>query len=117
MTSMIAFAEIRLRWLLLATMSHALLDFLVGAHPVPLFWPVNAGVTAPVGLLPSAGSLDPGNFYLWRNLLIELGVLGPTFALLVALVRRRSLRGLAAWALIIAPLWAVFVAWSVRLHR
>lgn len=104
-------------WLLCAAVSHALMDFLVGAHPVPLFWPLSAGVAMPVGLLPSAGALDPGNIHLWKNLLIELGVLGPVFSLAVATSRRGPMRAIAAWVIPIAPLWLGFVGWSLALGR
>jgi len=110
-------ASVKFRWLLFAGTSHAFLDLLVGAHPVPLFWPIGEGVTMPIGVLPSAGSLAPGNFYLWRNLLIELGVLSPAFALLVAVSRRPPARRPVFWMLVIAPVWALFVVWSVALSR
>lgn len=110
-------ANLQFGWLLAAAMSHALLDFLVGAHPVPLFWPFDEGVTSPVGVLPSAGSLALGNFYLWRNLLIELGLLGPVFVLLVAVLRRREFRELAAWASLVFPIWIALLAWSIALDR
>jgi membrane-bound metal-dependent hydrolase YbcI (DUF457 family) len=112
-----ATANFSFRWLLFAGVSHAFLDLLVGAHPVPLFWPVDGGISLPVGVLPSAGSFAPGNVYLWRNLFIELGVLAPAFALLVAVSRRRPVRRLVHWVLLIAPVWAVFVMWSMALSR
>jgi len=107
---------LRWRWLLLASVSHPLLDLLVGAHPVPLFWPLQDGV-AVRGVLPSAGALRVGNAYLWRNLLIELGVLLPVFAALVALARGHAWGRWRAWTWCIAPLWAAFVIWSIRLPR
>lgn len=103
--------------LLAAGVSHALLDFLVGAHPVPLFWPFDEGVISPVGVLPSAGALAFGNVYLWRNLLIELGVLLPVSALLIAVCGSYRTRHLLAWALFVAPVWMVFLGWSVALNR
>ena len=103
--------------LLAAGVAHALRDFLVGAHPVPLFWPFDAGVTSPVGVLPSAGALAFGNVYLWRNLLIELGVLLPVSALLVAVCRGCPAQRVLARALFVAPVWIVFVGWSVALSR
>ncbi len=109
--------KLKLSWLLAAGMSHALLDFLVGAHPVPLFWPFYGGVSNPIGVLPSAGSLAFGNFYLWRNLLIEMGVLGPVFALLVAASGRRRFRELLSWTLLILPIWAVLLTTSIALER
>jgi hypothetical protein len=110
-------ANLKLRWLLAAGMSHPLLDLLVGAHTVPLFWPLDGGVSTPAGVLPSAGSLAFDNFYLWRNLLIELGVLGPVFALLVAVSARLGFRELAGWTLLVLPAWAAFLTWSIALGR
>jgi membrane-bound metal-dependent hydrolase YbcI (DUF457 family) len=104
--------------LLIASLSHPLLDLLVGAHPVPLLWPLNApDVSLPFGLLPSAGRLALGNYYLWRNLMIELMVLLPVLSVLVALARRTPRRAIAVRALVIAPVWLVFVIWSVGLQR
>lgn len=105
-----------LPWLLAASVSHPLLDLLVGAHPVPLFWPFQAGVSVP-GVLPSAGALKLGNVYLWRNLLIELGVLLPVFAALVAITRDVAFGRWRAWAACTAPFWLMFVIWSVSLSR
>ncbi|WP_447591458.1 metal-dependent hydrolase [Stenotrophomonas rhizophila] len=107
---------LRLRWLLLASLSHPLLDLLVGAHPMPLFWPVQPGISVR-GVLPSAGAPSLGNLYLWRNLLIELGVLLPVYAALVAMARGWAWRRWRLWALCSAPIWAAFVAWSVSLSR
>ena len=70
-----------------------------------------------MGVLPSAGSLAFGNFYLWRNLLIEVGVLGPVFALLVAASGRRRFRELLSWTLLILPIWAVLLTTSIALER
>ena len=110
-------ANLNLRWLLAAGISHPLLELLVGAHPVPLFWPLDGGVSIPAGVLPSAGSLAFDNFYLWRNLLIEMGVLGPVFTLLVAVSGRRRFPELAGWTLLILAIWASFLIWSIRLGR
>lgn len=109
--------RISITGLLTASLSHPALDLLVGAHAVPLLWPFGAEVSIAMGVLPSAGALDPGNYYLWRNLLIELGFLLPVFALLIALARRTAGRDMATRAILIAPLWLAFVAWSISLPR
>ncbi|MCL2161159.1 MAG: metal-dependent hydrolase, partial [Betaproteobacteria bacterium] len=102
---------------LLAALSHPLLDLLVGVHSVPLLWPLpNQNVSLP-GILPSAGRLAPGNYYLWRNLLIESAVLMPVLAFLVALARKVPIRIIARWALFVAPIWLLFLAWSLGLRR
>jgi inner membrane protein len=61
-----------------AGLSHVLLDLLVGVTPTALFWPFShTAIRLPFGILPSAGRIALTNAYLYRNLLIELGVLGP----------------------------------------
>jgi len=99
-----------------AACSHLLLDWFVGVHPVPVLWP-GPQWTAPVGLLPSAGRLDLGNVYFWRNLLIECGVLWPVLALIVALGRRVPARRIAWPFALLLPCWIVFVAWSLHIHQ
>lgn len=104
--------------LLLASVSHPLLDLLVGAHGLPLLWPfADRQVALPFGLLPSAGRLTLGNYYLWRNLLIELGILVPLFGVLVAIARGTAPRVLMRSAVFVFPLWLAMLAWSVSLQR
>lgn len=114
-----------------ASLSHVVLDLLVGVTALPLFWPVSsARVRLPFGLLPSAGRLDLANPLLYRNMLIELGALLPlAAAIVVAFGARRSARlpaGLGvrrptrARASLIAGLLAVaaaFMAWAAMLPR
>jgi inner membrane protein len=100
----------------LASCSHLLLDFLVGVHPVPILWPLPfPDIQSPIGLLPSAGHLSPTNYYLWRNLTIECGVLFPAFAFLVA-VRKFALTSVVKRGAVFLPVWLAFVAWSVQVH-
>ncbi|HEY0063387.1 MAG TPA: metal-dependent hydrolase [Telluria sp.] len=97
--------------------SHVLLDLLVGVHPVPVLWPLPLPEwSAPFGILPSAGRMRLTNLYFWRNLLIECGVLLPLYALLVALMRDVPVRRLGRHALLLGPLWAAFLVWSLRVH-
>ncbi len=94
---------------LFAGLSHLAMDTLVGVHRNPLLWPLtDRGFASPVGLLPSAGRPDPANFYFWRNLLIEMGILVP---LLFAIRRRGTVR---VAAILIA---GAFMLWSVSLAR
>lgn len=110
-------ARLPAAWLMAASLSHPLMDLLVGAHPVPLLWPVGREVAVAVGVLPSAGALAPGNYYLWRNLIIELGVLLPLFALGVALTRQATPCRVLVWAVGIAPVWVAFLVVSLGLAR
>lgn len=76
-----------------ASFSHLILDILVGVHPMPLFWPVDSHlIVLPFGVLPSAGHIDLHNFYFWRNLLIELGILIPVAAAFVPRYRKALMR-------------------------
>ncbi len=103
-------------FLTLSACTHLALDLLVGVHPLPLFWPaLTTGVASPIGILPSAGHLSVTNYYLWRNLLIECGVLLPVLATLVAVRRTTSLR-VSKLALLL-PLWLACLGWSITLPR
>lgn len=103
--------------LLAAAASHEVLDFLVGVHPSPWLWPLDRHVfRSPLGLLPSAGRLDLHNPLLWRNLLIELAILGPVMLALCAWRRRDVQLPKRAWM----ALWtvaAVALGASLALHR
>lgn len=104
--------------LALASCSHLILDLLVGVHPLPVFWPfVSNEISSPVGLLPSAAHVRLGNYYLWRNLFIECGVLLPVLAAAVALRRAVPIRSMLPKALILAPLWFACLIWSIGLQR
>ena len=59
-------------------LSHLLLDTLTGSYPKPLLYPFSLETfKLPFGILPSAGRIDLNNYLLYRNLVIELGVLVP----------------------------------------
>lgn len=98
-------AEFRLRsiQIIIAGLSHILLDYLVGVYHSPLFWPITHETYAsPVGLLPSAGKLSLTNYYFYRNLAIELGVLLPIYTVINLFIWRANKR----WLLTI-PLLAI----------
>lgn len=100
-----------------AASSHCLLDLLVGVHPVPVLWPLPvAELSAPIGLLPSAGRINLGNYYFWRNLLIECGVLLPVCALGIALARGMAARRIGLGVLLACPVWGFFLHWSMQVH-
>lgn len=72
--------QLRLRALQAAAagLSHVALDLLVGVTPAALLWPLSTWTARlPGGVLPSAGRIALANPYLYRNLLIEIGVLLP----------------------------------------
>lgn len=65
-------------FLFIAPLSHLILDGLVGVHGNPYLYPFSETLfTFPYGILPSSGRIDFGNYYFWRNLLIELGLFIP----------------------------------------
>jgi len=102
----------------LAGLSHLVLDFLVGVTRLPLFWPLSAAAfTSPIGVLPSAGRAQISNYYLYRNLLIEIGILVPI--LYVARGLHRGEIGVENKARIIASLLIAgfFIMWSTGLNR
>jgi inner membrane protein len=68
----------RSQQVILAGLSHLALDLLTGVNSLPLLWPFSTETfKLPFGLLPSAGLLNPFNYYFYRNSLIEIGVLAP----------------------------------------
>jgi inner membrane protein len=102
----------------LAGLSHLVLDFLVGVTPLPLLWPFSAATFSfPAGILPSAGRVQLSNYYFYRNLLIEIGILAPT--LYVARGVYCGTIGAQNWPRIIVLLIIAgcFIAWSLGLKR
>jgi membrane-bound metal-dependent hydrolase YbcI (DUF457 family) len=102
----------------LAGLSHLVLDFLVGVTPLPLLWPFSAATFAsPAGILPSAGRVQLSNYYFYRNLVIEMGVLVP-----LLYVARGAYRGTlgeqnGARVIVLLVIAGCFVAWSLSLSR
>lgn len=102
----------------LAGLSHLLLDFLVGVTPLPLLWPLDtAAFASPVGILPSAGRIQLSNYYLYRNVLIEVGVLAPLCYVARGLYLGEFRTRHRARVLILLLVAGCFVAWSVSLSR
>lgn len=104
-------------WLIAAATSHGILDLLVGAHAMPLSWPLPAEIQVPIGILPSAGALKIGNYYLWRNLVIELGLMLPVYTAMVLLWRGAVRRWHRVMAMTLSPAWIGLLVWSVSLSR
>ena len=102
----------------LAGLSHLFLDFLVGVTPLPLLWPFSAATfTSPVGILPSAGRVQLSNYYFYRNLVIEMGILAPTLYVARGLYRGTVGRQNRARAIVLLMLAGCFIAWSLSLSR
>jgi hypothetical protein len=102
---------------ILAPLSHLLLDFAVGAHTLPVFWPwPNGEIMSPLPLLPSvvhAHSLM--NFALWRNSLLESLVLIPMLLFMVARAREVPVWHIARKGRFVLPLWCAALACSLSL--
>ena len=102
----------------LAGLSHLVLDFFVGVTPLPLLWPFSAATFAsPAGVLPSAGRVQLSNYYFYRNLVIEMGVLAP-----VLYVARGVYCGTIggqnrARIIVLLTIAGCFIAWSLSLSR
>ncbi|MEA5469531.1 metal-dependent hydrolase [Spirulina sp. 06S082] len=75
-----------------AGLSHLLLDILVGVTVLPLLFPWSREVfKLSFGILPSAGKISLTNYYFYRNLYLELGVILPlAIALILWIWRKKS---------------------------
>lgn len=101
----------------LACSSHLLLDLLVGGRqPDPLLYPFS---TRLIGLanaiLPSAVSLNPFNYYLYRNILIESGILIPAFLIILNGIEKLKLNKFVFAGL--GCIFLLFLIISLRLSR
>lgn len=99
--------------------SHLVLDLLTGVSPLPLLYPFSMqAFRLPFGVLPSAGRIQLGNYFLYRNLLIELGVLVPLSLSLLLMVRNsirfRGRLGAIGAGLVVS---GCFMAWAASLSR
>ncbi|NJL11035.1 MAG: hypothetical protein HC908_15125 [Calothrix sp. SM1_7_51] len=110
---------IRSKQAVFAGLSHLILDFLVGVMPLPLLYPFSIDTFKfYFGILPSAGKLSLRNYFFYRNLFIELGILAPLFYS-IYLVIRHSMKTQAA-KLKISVLLIIsisFTFWSISLSR
>jgi inner membrane protein len=71
--------RVRMLQVILAGSSHLIMDLLVGVTHLPILWPLGGQtIRLPFGILPSAGRLWPlSSYYVYHNLVIELGVMVP----------------------------------------
>lgn len=104
--------------LFMASFSHLLLDLLVGVYPKAYLWPFNNyKLTLPFGILPSAGKLDLHNYFLYRNLLIELGILLPFIGIIHLLKKRRETKHFIIKLTSLFLIWIPFLVWGSSLYR
>lgn len=99
--------------------SHLLLDLLTGVFPLPLLYPFSTQTfRLPFGLLPSAGRIQLSNYFLYRNLLIELGVLVPLSMSLLLSVRDSANSGKRLLVIVAGLVVSVcFMIWAFTLSR
>jgi membrane-bound metal-dependent hydrolase YbcI (DUF457 family) len=101
----------------LACSSHLLLDLLVGGRqPDPLLYPLSKRLLGVAGgILPSAASLNPYNYYFYRNTLIECGMLIPIFLLILNGMGKLKLNRLSFIGL--SGIFLFFLILSLRMSR
>lgn len=111
--------ELQSLQIVLVGLSHLTLDLLVGVFPLPLLYPFSIQTfRLPFGLLPSAGRIQLNNYFFYRNLLIELGVLVPLSVSLLLSIRgsansgKRRLFVMAGFVIS-----ACFMSWAFTLSR
>lgn len=110
---------IRSQQVILAGLSHLVLDLLTGVNKLPLLWPFSNEIfKLPFGILPSAGGVNLFNYFLYRNLLIEIGVLAPLVYLAFLISHNKS--NTRQQKAIIGGLLLIsigFMVWSFSLRR
>lgn len=102
---------------ILAPLSHLALDLSVGAHTLPVLWPLpNGELMSPLPLLPEViHARSIANLALWRNAILESLVLIPVLLLLVARARAVPLARIARTARFVLPIWCMSLGWTVSL--
>lgn len=102
----------------IASSSHLLLDLLVGVYPKPYFWPFyEKGLKLNFGILPSAGKLDLHNYYLYKNLFIELGILIPFIFSISLILNYKKVKYFFLKQLFLICVLIYFVSWGMSLNR
>jgi inner membrane protein len=102
----------------LAGLSHLVLDFLVGVTPLPLLWPFSAAAfSSPAGILPSAGRVQLSNYYFYRNLVIEIGILAPMLYVARGVYCGAIGAHNRARIIVLLMIAGCFIVWSLGLSR
>ncbi|MDZ7961152.1 MAG: metal-dependent hydrolase [Aulosira sp. DedQUE10] len=104
---------------ILTAFSHLLLDLLVGVGALPLLYPFSSQrFRLPFGLLPSAGKLNLSNYYLYFNLVIEIGVLLPLMFIFIMLYQQLEMTFARKITLtILITISVSFMIWAFSLPR
>jgi inner membrane protein len=111
--------KLRSYQLIIAGLSHLLLDTMTGVYPKPWLYPFSLETfKLPFGLLPSAGKIDLTNYLFYRNLFIESGVLIPLSISLWLSVSDTGRIGKRQLIIVIGLLISMyFMIWSASLSR
>ena len=74
---------------------------------------------SPIGVLPSAGAISLTNFYFFRNLGIEIGVLLPIYLLVFSAIWKypREANAKLATSCLLFVISAVFITIAINLSR
>ncbi|MGC1247536.1 MAG: metal-dependent hydrolase [Spirulinaceae cyanobacterium] len=113
-----ALASIPYYLLWISPLTHLALDLLVGVYPMPLYWPANSDLMVlPFGILPSAGKLNIFNYYFWRNLVIELGILLPIVGLFVPALNKHLVKDKLSLKVLWLLIFCGFVFMGANLTR
>lgn len=104
--------------LFIASFSHIILDLLVGVFPKPYLWPFyGKNLCLPFGILPNAGKLDWQNYYLYKNLLIELGILLPFIGIIYVIKNKSKTKYFLIKLLLLMLILVPFLIWGISLNR
>lgn len=102
----------------LVLFSHLLLDTLVGVFPKYYLWPFyQQKLNIFSGILPSAGQIHWANYYFYRNLFIEMGILLPFFGILYLLYKRKETKYLILKTMVLLVIWIPFLIKGLSLYR
>jgi membrane-bound metal-dependent hydrolase YbcI (DUF457 family) len=101
----------------IAVFSHLFMDLLVGVYNCPWLWPFSSATFhLPFGILPSAGKLSLFNQVLYRNLLIEIGILLP-FLMGIRILSAEKVKNKPIRLIFCIVLWIPFIIWGISLKR
>ena len=101
----------------LAGVSHLFMDALVGSRQGdPWLYPFLPDTyRLMVGVLPSSATISLRNFYFYRNLIIECGILIPVSCFILNFTGKIKLKKLTIIGLMIV--FIIFLIWSINLSR
>ncbi len=104
---------------ILAGLSHPVMDLLVGVTPLPLLYPWHRQMfKLPFGILPSAGRIQIDNYLFYKNLFIELGILTPLFySIFITSKGYDSLEKQKIIVPLLLFISACFMTWAFNLSR